>query len=197
MLADLTYQEIIGIVSAVLASATLVLYIFTIFKGQTKPHLFTWLIWSILCSIAFVAQITENAGAGSWSIGSIALFCWIITLTSLKSGENTHTTSDKIILFAALLSIVPWLMIKDPVISVIAVSLINVSAFIPTFRKTYSSPMTENLTSYTVTVIALGLSFFALDNINITTSLYPATIAISDTIFIAFCLWRRHAIKVQ
>jgi hypothetical protein len=37
----------------------------SIFRGKTKPHLYTWLLWGTLGTIVTVVQITNEGG---WSI---------------------------------------------------------------------------------------------------------------------------------
>lgn len=187
--------EMIGTVAALLSVTTFIYYIISILRGQTKPHLYTWTVWSILVIIAFLAQISENSGSGSWTLAAFSFFCILITLLSFKYGAKTFTPFDKIALGLALVSIIPWLITENALISVIMVSSINLVGFLPTFRKSYHNPFDEPLMSYAVTAIAMCLSLWALAPLTVTSSLYNITIASSNFIFIAFCLWRRHALK--
>ncbi len=192
---DTNFQEIIGAVAAVTSVSTLIYYIISVIRGQTKPHLYTWIIWSILATIAFVAQISENSGSGSWSLGAFSLFCSLTAILALKYGEKHFTRFDKIALILALSAIIPWVITKDALISVVMVSIINLVGFMPTFRKSWDKPYDETLICYGITTIAMGLSLIALNPLTITSSLYNITILLSDAVFIIFCLWRRRALK--
>lgn len=62
---DISYQEILGAIAFLISIVGTVVYIRSILKGDTKPHLYTWIVFSILTCIAFFAQISDNAGPGA------------------------------------------------------------------------------------------------------------------------------------
>ncbi len=181
----------IGLFSALLGSSTLVIYIYTMIKGQTRPHIFTWLIWSILSSIGFAAQLSENAGSGSWTLGLVAGLCATIALLSIKYGSKDLSRKDVIALICALSALIPWFIFQSPTLSVILISLINTIGFYPTFRKSWNNPYQENLLPYALSSVAMALSLLALNEITVTTSLYNITVAFSNLIFVFYALWRR------
>ncbi len=193
---DLSSQELFGIVSVLISLGATSIYILSILKKQTKPHLYTWLIWTTLPTIGFFAQRHDDAGAGSWATGLTAASCLVITLLALRYGEKTHTTSDKIAFIASLSAIIPWVLTKDPLGSVILISIIDLVAFYPTFRKSWRKPLEENLTTYTVSSTMMACSLFAMETITVTTMLYPCVFVLGNVVFIAFCLWRRRVMAV-
>ena len=69
----------LGAIAALLALLSSFLYIRDIFRGNTKPHTYTWLIWSIVTTIAFFGQWVSGGGAGSWATG-VAAVVTIFTL---------------------------------------------------------------------------------------------------------------------
>ena len=60
----MNWHELVGIASGVLAFLTVVPYVWDILGRITKPNVVTYLVWTLLQSIAIVAQL--EAGA-SWS----------------------------------------------------------------------------------------------------------------------------------
>ena len=44
-------------------------YIRGVLKNSIKPHFFSWLIWSLVTLVVFVAQLKEGGGLGAWPIG--------------------------------------------------------------------------------------------------------------------------------
>ncbi len=188
---NFSYQEIMGILSTLLASSTLVLYIISIFKGQSKPHIYTWMVWTILASIGFAAQISDNAGSGAGAIGSVALLCALITMISIKYGNKNHTNIDRAFFLLSLLALLPWYIFQSAQWSVIIISIINVVGFFPTFRKSWKAPHEEKLIPFFLTSIAMFMSLFALNELTITTALYPCVIGVSDATFVFYALWRR------
>lgn len=53
---DYTTQELFAIAAVLVGLLSQAVYIVSIFKGITKPHLFTWLVWGTLGAIGFAAQ---------------------------------------------------------------------------------------------------------------------------------------------
>ena len=81
----MVYKELLGAVAIIIGFISYLPYFRDIFKGKTKPHAFSWLIWAILTAIGFAGQISDNAGPGSWALGFTALFIWFIT-----KGRNSY-----------------------------------------------------------------------------------------------------------
>lgn len=188
-------MHLIGLFAALLGSSTCLIYILTIFKGQTRPHTYTWLVWTILTGIGFAAQISEGAGTGAWTLGLVALLNGTITILSLKYGSKDRTKSDLVALLCALFAIIPWIVLKDPVISVILISLINTIGFYPTFRKSWHNPQQENLFPYGLSTISMLISLMAIENLTVASSLFTVTIAACNTTFVLYSLWRKKVLN--
>lgn len=166
-------------------------YIVSILRHRTRPHLFTWAVWGLLSVIGFFAQLHDKAGPGAWALGITALCTIVICLLCFPYGEKSVTTGDKISLALSLTAILPWILTKDPLGSVILISLIDIVAFYPTFRKSWHKPHEEYLTGYNLANVKFILSFFAMQAFTINTLLYPAVIILTNAAFVLMCLIRR------
>jgi len=178
------YREIIGAIAVLLSVAGLLPYIKDIFAKKTKPHLYTWLVWTPLTFIAFFAQIKGKGGPGAWATGISAVLALIILLLSIKNGTKDVTRSDTYCLIGAALAIILWIFVKNPVVSIILVTLIDVLGFVPTWRKTLNHPTEETLSSYVMSFSKHSLSIVALNNISILTALYPAAVGMANGMMI-------------
>lgn len=127
-------------------------------------------------------------------MGATTLSCSVTALLSIKFGEKNRTKSDKIALFASLFAILPWLMTKDPLLSVIMVSLIDGVAMIPTIRKSWNKPYQENIPTYWIANLKNVISLIALTNFTVTTSLYLISIFLVNSTLIGICIYRRRMI---
>ena len=58
----MTITEIFGVLAVIVGMTGQGIYIATILQGKTRPHLFTWLVWTILGGIGFAAMVHDNAG---------------------------------------------------------------------------------------------------------------------------------------
>ncbi|MSU60667.1 MAG: hypothetical protein EXS52_01990 [Candidatus Staskawiczbacteria bacterium] len=190
-------KTILGIIAALLALFSSYLYIRDIFKGNTKPHTYTWLIWSIVTTIAFLGQWVSGGGAGSWATGVAAIVTIGTLLLSLKGNYGTKdiTNFDKICLVLAIISILPWLLVKSVLWSVILATLIDLIAFFPTMRKTWHAPKSESLGSMYVDAVKHALSMFSMGRYSVITLIYPLSVLITKFIIIGEIVFLRRARK--
>ena len=194
----LTPQQILGGIAVILGFIGYVFYIRGIFQGKVKPHAFSWLVWGILTAIAFVAQIVSGGGPGAWVTGFTAIAAFGFALVGLGVSSRIFITkSDWIFFIGALLSIPVWYVTGDPLWSVIIITIIDAVAFVPTFRKAYFHPDTENASTYALSGIKFIFSLLALGTFSMTTALYPASLVIANLVFVAMLLWRRRYIAIS
>ena len=178
-------KVILGAVAALLAAGSAYLYIRDIFRGNTKPHIFTWLIWSIVTVIGFLGQWFTGAGAGSWATGVSAVYTVFVFFLAFKYGTPDITTFDKICLGLALISIIPWLLTDNIVLSVLLAAFTDVVGFVPTIRKTWRAPKSESFGSQLFDAVKHTLSILSLQSYSLTTWVYPAAVLGAKLVVIA------------
>src|SRR5580658_926912 len=87
-------KELFGLFSAVLTFVSYAPYFCSLIKGQTKPHLFTWVIWALATGVVTAAQYKSGAGAGAWATGFTCLLTTIIAVAAIRNSEKNITPSD-------------------------------------------------------------------------------------------------------
>lgn len=185
------WKDILGLAALGLGIYGYVPYVGGILKGKTRPHVFSWLIWGVLTAIGFAAQISDDAGPGAWVTGFSAGMDFIIVALALRYGENQITRSDWITFFVALSAIPLWIITKNPLWSVILISVIDALGFWPTFRKSWGKPHEEVLQSYIVGIIKFCLALLALEHLSWVTGLYTGSLAVMNVAFVMMVLLRR------
>lgn len=190
------YKIILGIFASVIGLAGYLPYFYDMVRGKTKPHVFSWLVWSLLEGIAFFAQIMSGGGPGAWVTGSSAVFCFIIAVAALFWGEKEIKIFDWLAFGGSLLGLALWLLTKNPLAAVIIITITDVLVFAPTFRKSYFKPHEETAASYIIAALRLALSLAAMDHLSLTTGLYPASLVVSNSIFVGMLYWRRQKLAV-
>lgn len=189
-----TVKNIIGIVAIALTFIGYAPYFRDLLKGKTKPHIFSWFIWAIVTSIIFALQVSAGAGLGSVVTLAVAVISLLIFILGFKNGNKIIKKIDVVFLVLALLAIPLWLVIKQPVLSIILLSTIDMLGFAPTVRKSWNAPYSETLSLYTITTFRHGLSIVALANYNIVTLLFPSTWVIANALFSIMLIIRRKKI---
>lgn len=182
---------LISIFAVVLSILGYIPYIYDILKKKTKPHSFTWFIWTLAGAIAYGIQVVGGAGVGSWSLLTASLLCGFVFLLSLHSGDKDIAPSDFIFLGLSLFSLFLWVVAKQPLWSVILITAVEIFGFIPTVRKSWNKPHSETIFTYALSVFRHALSILSLQNINPLTALYPAVWTVTNTLFTATLLLRR------
>lgn len=170
-------------------------YIVTIFRGQTKPHIYSWLLWFIVSCIVLTIQVQNWAWWWALSLGLGLLINACVTVLSLKYGEKHITKLDTISFFITLCIIPIWLWAKMELLAVLLASLIDMISFFPTVRKSFTSPREENLLPYIASMITYALAIALVGEMNIINVYYPAFISVLNIFFISYILWRRKIIK--
>ena len=189
------YKIIISIISVILVFVGYVPYIQDILKRKTTPHTFTFLVWAIASSITWALQVMGGAGVGAWITFAVSAVCIFIFLLCLKYGEKKITKLDILFLCLALFSLFLWLVVHQPVWSVILIVLTDVLGFAPTLRKSWNKPHSETLFTWWVAAFRHGFGIIALEKFNILTLLYPVAWVAANVIFCIILLIRRRVIK--
>ena len=189
-------KQILNAPAMVVTFISLVPYIRSTQRGQTKPHVFSWLIWGLSTLIVFFAQLSDGAGVGAWSIGfSGVVTLYIACLAYRKRADYSITKLDWSFLVMALLSLPLWIWTRNPFWAVVILSTIDTLGFGPTFRKAYHAPYGEELSLYVLTAVRNAIGIAALEHYSWTTVLFPAVVGLVSLIFYAMVLIRRSALS--
>lgn len=189
------YKVIISIISVILVFVGYGPYIVDILKKKTTPHMFTFLVWSIASSVTWGLQVYGGAGVGAWSTFIVSSVCIFIFLLSLKYGEKNITLVDIVFLILALLSLFLWLVVHQPLLSVILVVLTDILGFGPTIRKSWNKPHKETLFTWEVAAGRHAFGILALAQFNIYTLLYPVAWTAANVLFFMLIIMRRKQLK--
>lgn len=190
------YKTIISSIAVALAMGSYIPYFRDIAKGKTKPHTFSWLVWSLLHAIGFAASFIKGGGAGSWVTGASTLACSTVFIIALKKGETKLHPYDWFAMAGAFVALIFWWFTSEPTLSVILIALIDVLGFLPTFRKSYFNPFGETAITYLMGSVYFSLSLIALESYTIATWFYPASIIIVNTAFVSMLYIRKKAVRV-
>ncbi|OGD60782.1 hypothetical protein A3I57_03830 [Candidatus Beckwithbacteria bacterium RIFCSPLOWO2_02_FULL_47_23] len=188
-------KTIISLFAVLLSIVGYIPYLRDTVKGKTKPHVYSWFIWTLLTGIVYGLQVGSGAGVGSWVTLAVTIIGFVVFLFGMYNGEKDITATDSVFFILSLVALFLWLIAKQPILSVILVSLIDMLGFAPTIRKSWNKPYSETLFTYELGAFRHGLSFFALQNYNIVTWLYPITWALANALFSGMLILRRRQLR--
>lgn len=193
---NLSYEDIFALLTVLIGTLSLIPYYIGVIRHKVKPHVFTWVTWTLVNSIVAAVQFSEHGGVGAWTTAiAAAQLAGVALLSMCGYGSKNITRSDKISFALALLVIPLWQWTHQPLWSVILLCFIDGMAFYPTFRKSWLEPFQEKICTYAIGNLRCVLSLFALESFTWASALFPLWIIALDTVFIALLLARRKALK--
>ena len=191
-------KNVIGIAAIVLTFVGYIPYFRDVIKGKTVPHVYSWSLWAFVTFIAFAIQVTGGGGIGAYVTLTASILCIaVFILGSAKPGKKDITKTDTIFFILALVALGFWLIAKQPVISAILITAIDLLAFAPTIRKSWNKPHTETLSFYSLNTIRFVLAVFALQTYTVATALYPIAWVFGNGLFALLLLIRRRHLHAK
>lgn len=182
-------------ISALAIALTLIAflpYIASTWRGQTRPHVFSWVIWGITTFIVFLAQVKDGGGAGAWPIGvSGVITIGVAIVAYLKRADIGITRLDTLFFTAAVSAVPLWYFTADPMWAVVILTVVDLLGFGPTLRKAFHFPHEENLTFFGLFLLRNLLVIVALEHYSVTTLLFPAAVALACLLLILLIGYRR------
>jgi hypothetical protein len=187
------FKMILGLAAVAVGLIGYWLYLRDIFRSKTRPHVFTWFVWSLMVGTAFFAQLARGGGAGAWVSGVAAVVCLFIAACAFWRGEKHITRLDWVCFIGALAGLALWKITADPLAAILVIIVVDALAFVPTIRKAFFKPEEETAGVYMASAIKYVFALAAIDSYNLTTWLYPAYLVMSNGGFvIMLCFRRRH-----
>lgn len=180
-----------AIAAVVLATARYGTYFYTIYKGETKPHAFSWLLWGMVTGVGTLAQFDLNGGPSAYALTFVSITCLMIAVLSFFIGERDYTKSDWGALIACFMAIPLWQVTNNPLIALALIIAIDALTYWPTIRKSYHKPQTEPPISYGFAGMRYFLMLFAVPDPTWQTLMYPFFLMITDWGFAIYIVIRR------
>lgn len=169
-------------------------YLKDIFAGHTKPHAFTWLIWTLTTATAATGLWLGGGGWGAVSQTASASLTFLFFLLSLRYGTRNITKSDVVILVSALLAIGVWWFLDNPVLAVLMVTAIDTVGYLPTYRKSYAEPWSESLPTWWLFTLYAVFGFLAIREYNLLTAPYLFMTICANLLLVILMIIRRRSI---
>ncbi len=192
----LQIKNIVGIVATALVFVGYVPYLRDVIKGKTKPHVYSWFLWCFVTLIAFGLQFSDGAGPGAMVTLAAGLMCGVVLLFGLgKKSQVSIVPIDTVFLVLALIALGLWLFAKQPVLSAILITAIDVLGFVPTVRKSWHQPHSETLSFYALNSVRFALAVLALQHYSLVTALYPVTWLLGNGLFGLFLVVQRKRLQ--
>src|SRR3989344_6302690 len=173
------WHLILGISAGLIAIGATVPYILSIVRGETRPNVVSWSLWTVIVLITALAQVSAGA---SWSIllliGTLIANFSVLVLCVFGYGYRKFELADKICLALALVALLFWWVTSNPVVAIILAVTADGIAYLTTYLKVYRNPSSESYFYWAILVVADVLALLSVTTINIANALFPISYAI-------------------
>ena len=187
----ITVKSLLATFIAILTVYCFFPYLRDVLKGNTKPHIYTWIIFTITSSVGFASNLYGHGGLASIPLGIVILFNATIVLLSIKHGTKDINFKDKILMFLAAVSIIIWYVFNNPFLSVFMATLVDALGYFPTFRKTWSEPGSETKSFWFMIGLSQFLTIFTNTEYNFYTCFYLVVVCIFSWLVFLICALRK------
>lgn len=166
-------KEWLGILAGIISFFAFSSYYVSIIRGKSKPNQATWLILTIVSLLILLSYYAVGAKETLWLPASYTVGQLITFILALKYGHGSWEYFDKICLTLALLSIIVWILSGSAIYVLIINIFVDFLGMLPTIRKTYLSPFSEEGLPWFLTVAACTLNVFAISSWQFDIWVYP------------------------
>ena len=173
-LASVEMLLVFGVASGVLSTFAYIPYIVDTISRRTQPQRASWLIWSVLGSIAFFSQIFEGATSSLWFAGVQVGGTIIVFVLSIWIGQGRYLSkSDYLILAAAGVGLVLWYLTENAAYALAITISISLLGGVATVVKAYREPESETLITWVVSFVASICAILSVGVLDYTLLAYP------------------------
>lgn len=159
-------QIFLGQLAAILAVIQIVPYVRSILNGETKPSRTSYGIWLAINTVALTSYFASGATTTRWLFVVLTFNALIVFLLSLKFGVGGFSRLDISCLLLAFLAICAWLITDSPELARYIALAATILGYLPTIKKSYAHPETENTLSWGIYVVATTLNAAALTTLS-------------------------------
>ena len=186
------WHQCIGVLSAVLSLIAYLPYMRDISRGESHPQRASWLIWSMLSSLAFAAQYAEGATTSLWFAGAQVLGTITIFGMSIRHGRGAFLSRpDERVLWLAAMGLVVWYFTETAAYTLALTITISLLGGSLTLVKAYCRPSSETLTKWGLSFVAACCAIAAIGTADWMLLAYPLYIfTLNGTIFCAILFGR-------
>jgi len=186
---SLSVFALFGLLSGLFSAYAYIPYIVDTATGKTHPQRASWLIWSVLGSIAFFSQIHEGASASLWFAGVQVSGTIIVFLLSIRAGSGRYLKpSDHVVLLFALAGLILWYITDSAAYALfisIGISLLGGSV---TIIKAFREPDSETMSTWVVSLVASMYALVSVGKMDLILMAYPIYLLVLYSLIVSAML---------
>lgn len=187
-------QFIFGLLGSIFTVFCFIPYIITTLQGKTKPNRATWWVWATNGTVLCLGNLAAGADYTMLPLVCAVVSQLIISILSIKHGEGGWNRFDRRCLIASGVNFILWRILKYDLIAIILPLLIDMIAALPTLRKSYFKPETEDLLTYILYTIGGFFTVLAIQQWSFAIAITPIYVLLINALIVL--LLTRHRTQI-
>lgn len=179
-----------GWVAGLIEIAAIARYVHAIFRGNARPNRATWWILTLVGFLVAGSYYATGARHTMWVPLAYAIGPLFVAILSLKYGEGGWTRFDRTCVVAAMLSTALWVISDSPTLALLLFLSIDLAGLLPTMRKSYFDPASEDAPAWWLSFIAGLFNLAAVERWEFGIAVYPLYIAAGNGVIACLLLPR-------
>lgn len=196
----MNWHQIIGILAGVIQIAAMVPYVKDILKGETRPNIVSWALWTLIQIIGIWVLLASPEGY-SWALILLTATTLntglVVILCLFGYGSRQFGKLELVCLVLALVAIALWITSKNAALTLIFDILADVVAAIPTLVKTWREPYSEAVLPWVMICFAAALGALSSTIINIENLALPIYLALMNGSIAALAFYGQSRLKLS
>jgi hypothetical protein len=187
-------HTLFAILGSVINFAACLSYVRAILKGEATPNRVTWFLWALVPLIAGAAQLRAGVGISTLVVLSVGVGPACIVLASFVRGSGLWSLGpfDYVCGACSLAALALWAVTGEPVTAIVLSILGDAAAALPTLRKAWLAPASENRSTYLIAFAGMILGIFSVEEPTFAAYAFNAyLVAVSGTLVLVLYWPRR------
>jgi hypothetical protein len=172
-------------------------YVRAILKGEATPNRVTWSLWALVPLIAGAAQLRSGVGISTLVVMSVGAspVCVVLASFIAKTGSWKLGPFDYVCGACALAALALWAVSGDPVTAIVLSIVGDAAAALPTVRKAWIAPATEDRPAYLIAFVGMILGILSVREATFSAYAFNVyLLVVSGALVVILYLPRRRAI---
>jgi hypothetical protein len=177
-------QFLSGLLGSIFTVLCFIPYIITTLQGKTKPNRATWWVWGINGSVLCLGNLAAGADYTMLPLICAVVAQLCVAILSIKHGEGGWNRFDRKCLIASGISFLLWRILNYDIIAIILPLLIDILAALPTLKKSYYKPETEDLLTYALYTVGGLFTVLAIQDWSFEIAITPLYVLLINAVLV-------------
>lgn len=175
-------KALFGLIASIFVLIGSIPYLIDMHHKSAKPHVLSWLGWSLITALGAFAMLAEGSTWSSAIIWANTVMCMVIAVYAIikKAGVWSTTIYDYVLFGLGIIGLILWQTLDLPILALICAILADLFFGLPTIIKAYKDPLSETRLVWMFATLS-GLSgLFAIGVFTFYDAAYPIYLFLYD-----------------